>query len=178
MRLLTLIVALILVFGSTRPGDQSGNHAGDWSDWVNPVSTLAINDGLVWLGPQPGPDRTFGQSIGQSILGAQVEFHSFDLINSGNSENSGAFGPLLIRAGRNSDVLIEPGHVISDHRGDRDETTRNSEMKLVFGSGLVMAVGNQFRLNQETLHQVFDEVATGGRTRQSDRFSVRTSFRF
>lgn len=168
MRSYISAVILALLAGSVQAGDWTGSYAG---------AQLGLRPGNAGVG---GDELRFGLhggynvDFGGLVLGGEVEFERMRLVESNGAEVLSNVGRLKLRAGRDFGATMAYA-IVGGVNGD---SATGNDFGVVYGLGVLTAVGDHLMLSGEALRQVFDEFGTSGADLKTNSFNVRVSFRF
>jgi len=167
MRVSILAMVIAFLAGGSRAGDWTGSYAGVQAGQVN---SNASADGTS---SAYGAHGGYHFDYGGLVLGGELEFAHMPLVQ-GGSQVMGNVGRLKFRAGRDFGSTMAYA-VLGGVNGDGQT---GNESGVVYGLGLLAAMGEHLTLSGEALRQVFGNFANSGSSLKTDSFNVRVSFRF
>jgi len=175
MRVTIFVVLIALLAGRAQAGDWTGPYAG--------VQAGQINGGTDPDGTRTtyGAHGGYDFDYGRLVLGGEIEVaHMHGVQGAGqisgqiSGQTPGTVGRLKFRAGHDFGSTMAYA-VLGGVNGD---TQSGSETGVVYGLGLLAAMGERLTLSGEALRQVFGNFANSGSSLKTDSFTVRVSFRF
>lgn len=169
--ILAFVIAALagtLQTGAVQAGDWSGSYAGGQTGSRN--SAASADGGAAIYGLHGGYDVDYGAVV----LGGELEFERMHLVQGSGAQILGNVGRLKFRAGRDLGSTMAYA-IVGGVTGD---TPVGNETGVVYGLGLLKAVGNHLTLSGEALRQVFGNFTRSGTDLKTDSFNVRVSFRF